>query len=191
MRLPGCVVGGRIQSGRSARGIARWGVVRHARLGPFLAGRLLATAVPDGSGALPDEYTFVLSAGRQRTLRALAAVANSGLRRLSAPSRARTDVAATALSRTGPAHAAALLQALPATAGALDTAEAAAAWLEAQPHILVSGGLPAAGSGWPRSRPAEIREPRVDPGVSLHQPTRDGHRVDQRVQGERTDSRGP
>ncbi|MFC8591872.1 hypothetical protein [Streptomyces atroolivaceus] len=74
-------------------------------------------------------------------------MANSGLRRPSAPARASTDVAATALSRTGPAHAAALLRAFPATAGTLDTAEAAAARLEAQPHILVSSGLPAAGSG--------------------------------------------
>ncbi|MFH8759775.1 hypothetical protein [Streptomyces atroolivaceus] len=88
------------------------------------------------------------AAGRQRTLcpRALAAVSNSGLSRPSAPARARTAVAATALSRTGPAHAAALLRAFPATAGTLDTTEAAAR-LEAQPHILVSSGLPAAGSG--------------------------------------------
>ncbi|MFH9617975.1 hypothetical protein ACH4MM_30300 [Streptomyces pratensis] len=75
----------------------------------------------------------------------------SGLRRLSAQARARVDEAATALSRTGLTHSAALLRAFLGKACTLDTAEAAAAaaWLDAHLHILVSGELLAAGSADP------------------------------------------
>ena len=106
-----------------------------------------STALARAVGRPSDPLTAALANAEG----ALAAAAHSGLRRLSAQARARVDEAATALSRTGLTHSAALLRAFLGKARALDTAEAAAAaaWLDAHLHILVSGELLAAGSADP------------------------------------------
>ncbi|MEU8701918.1 hypothetical protein AB0C61_30500 [Streptomyces sp. NPDC048680] len=93
-----------------------------------------------------------LSAGLEEAISALAALAHSGLRQVSGPSRARIDEAATALSRTGLTRASALLRAvLHALEHGGDVAPAVrggdprtGAWLEAQLHLLVSSELLAA-----------------------------------------------
>lgn len=131
--------------------------------------------VPD---LAPGDGTTALAAAVRRTpepltaaldeaTSALAALAHSGLRQASGPSRTRIDEAATDLSRTGLTRASALLRAVlhalehggdlaPAARG--DTPSAGGsrtgdsrggdprtgAWLEAQLHLLVSGELLAA-----------------------------------------------
>ncbi|MEE1794617.1 hypothetical protein PUR28_28235 [Streptomyces sp. BE308] len=123
----------------------------------------------DGSAVLtavvrpsPDPLAVALD----EALAALAAVAHSGLRHLSAPARDRIDEAATALARTGLTRSAALLRAF-LNAAATATADGdgdgdhstgdgsgsgersgetarSAAWLEAQLQLLVSAELRAA-----------------------------------------------
>lgn len=104
-------------------------------------------AAGDGSVALaaagsrsPDP----LSAALDEAMSALAAAAHSGLSRPSAPARSRIEEAATALSRTGLARAAALLRAFLNTLDAQAEGGRTAAWLEVQLHLLVSGELRAA-----------------------------------------------
>ncbi|MEU5660258.1 hypothetical protein ABZ802_32255 [Streptomyces sp. NPDC047737] len=116
------------------------------------AGVIVPDLAPGGGSAAPatpvGRPSDPLSAALDEAAGALAAVAHSGLRRLSVPARDRLGAAATALSRTGLAHGAALLRGFLATvsgAGAEESA-GAAAWREAQLHVLVSGELLDTGS---------------------------------------------
>ncbi|MET8126984.1 hypothetical protein ABZV67_25660 [Streptomyces sp. NPDC005065] len=107
---------------------------------PDLAAGDGSTALAAAGSRSPDPLTAALD----EAISALAAAAHSGLSRPTAPTRSRIDEAATALSRTGLARAAALLQAfLNALDGQAESGRTAA-WLEAQLHLLVSSELRAA-----------------------------------------------
>ncbi|MFE4958612.1 hypothetical protein ACFRCW_32365 [Streptomyces sp. NPDC056653] len=107
---------------------------------PDLAAGDGSTALAAAGSRSPDPLTAALD----EAISALAAAAHSGLSRPTAPTRSRIDEAATALSRTGLARAAALLRAfLNALDGQAESGRTAA-WLEAQLHLLVSSELRAA-----------------------------------------------
>ncbi|WP_406323183.1 hypothetical protein [Streptomyces sp. NBC_01637] len=109
---------------------------------PDLAAGDGSTDLAAAGSRSPDPLTAALD----EAISALAAAAHSGLSRPTTPTRTRIDEAATALSRTGLARAAALLRAfLNALDGQAENGRSAA-WLEAQLHLLVSSELRAAES---------------------------------------------
>ncbi|MFF2010539.1 hypothetical protein ACFVWY_15895 [Streptomyces sp. NPDC058195] len=143
------------------------GVLRRSasgvRIDPLAVLTPAGTVVPDlAAGDGPAVLAAVergpsdpLTAALDEALSAMAAVPHSGLRRLGAPARARIGDAATALSRTGLARAAALLRAFVealddgAASGEEALAAGCGAWLRAQLHLLVSSELRFSGAGFP------------------------------------------
>ncbi|WP_328885921.1 hypothetical protein [Streptomyces sp. NBC_00316] len=109
---------------------------------PDLAAGDGSTPLAAAGGRSPDP----LAAALDEAISALAATAHSGLSRPTAPARSRIDEAATDLSRTGLARAAALLRAFLNTLDGQSENGRTAAWLEAQLHLLVSSELRAAES---------------------------------------------
>ncbi|MFF9350556.1 hypothetical protein [Streptomyces sp. NPDC014734] len=112
-------------------------------------------AAGDGSAALAavaHRPSDPLATALDEALSALSAVPHSGLRRLTVPARSRIADAATALSRTGLARAATLLDAFlralddASPTGGTNLDAASGAWLEAQLHLLVAGELRSSGA---------------------------------------------